>query len=153
LLTLRDHHLDPALPSGFDARDAGVEVDHQTLAAHDVAALADDDVAAEDDRTGTKIVDAAVAARGLILLRHDHAAARLELGDLAVAGGSRRVRARSAGGGARRRVRVIAHDERTAADGGVALHDVNVAAEGRRLVLVADLEALRAYLHRLVAAE
>ena len=46
---------------------------------------------------------------------------------------------------------LVEHHQRLAAHRGVALHHLHVAAEGRHLVLVADLEPRRFDLHRLVA--
>ena len=56
-----DQGLDPALPGGFtasDLRDARRHVDRQPIAADDVLALGDDDVAKEGDRVGAHVEDA-----------------------------------------------------------------------------------------------
>ena len=58
---------------------------------------------------------------------------------------------RAAGEASRRRPEIIIHHERFRGHGGVALHDLHIAGEGRFLFLVAHFERRRLDLNRLVA--
>src|SRR5262249_10144143 len=84
--------------------------------------------------------------RILILLRHDDVAFGLDPADLAVASGPRL----GSLDGARPCFLLVEDDELLAAHFGIALQHVDVAGEGRHLVLLAQLQRRRPDLHRVV---
>src|SRR5262249_57683665 len=88
----------------------------------------------------------------LVLLDDEDVALRLHAPDLLAAGGTRRHRldGRSSGRTARG-VAVIVDGQGLALQRRVALHEMDVAREGRDLVAVADLERIRVDLHGLIA--
>src|SRR6476469_8556863 len=63
---------------GFDPRYPARHVDHQPVAAQHVLALGQYDTAEHGDQIGLGIEHGGLAGHDLVLLRHDHAAARLQ---------------------------------------------------------------------------
>src|ERR1700722_7950637 len=153
-----------ALVVGFDTRVAAHGVDHDALAVDDVLALADHDIAGQRDGLGNQVVDAEIAAGVLILGDDGDAAARFDAPDILCAFGSCRRRGRfgvrfgvgrcvlRAAGLLLRDADLLAveHDQLLAFHRGIALHHLNVAGEGRLLLLVAHFQRRRFDLDRLV---
>src|SRR5690606_15550571 len=100
-LLLDQHPHRPARFTGIDPRHPAGHIHHQPLAAHDIGALADHHIALQRDGVGSHVEYAGVAARGLVLLRDRHAAARFQPLDLRRSARPRRRRLHGGAGRAR----------------------------------------------------
>src|SRR5215469_1446158 len=136
-----------ATAARLDPRISGLGVDHDPFAVDDVLALTDHDIAAQGDGLGFEIVNAEVAARALVFGEDGHSAARLNAPD--VLGAFAAAKGRLAGhcGGCFAATRLanpdflaVKDNQAAAAHRGVALHDLDIAGEGRGFAFVVNFE-------------